>query len=164
MKKIAIVAIIIVGLIDLGIFCYRRPKPIKGFYLRSNQTGKLIGPVSLLEDYLQPSSDEQTYIVVDPTESELEVRSRLLKSHVTVTMTDVPLTEIINHVVIPFLGNNAPQVRIEAEDESKLPRISIDASNMPLYEVLFVCASQANLRIILEDGSIILSQKEFKVR
>jgi hypothetical protein len=158
-KKIAIFALVIIGLIDLSIFCYKRPKPSNGFYLRSHQTGKLIGPVSLPKDYIQPSVDEQTYIVADPTESELDLRSLLLRKRVTATFIDIPLTKALDHIFTAYFGSKGPPVRIEAADESKLPRISIDARNLSLYEVLFDCASQAKLQVILEEGTIVLSQK-----
>jgi len=164
MKKIAIVAIIIAGLIDLGIFCYRRPKPIKEFYFRSHQTGKLIGPVSLPRGHLQPPLDEQTYIAIEPAESEIEVRKRLLRLHVKVSFTDIPLTEALNHILTAYFGSEAPPVRIEVADESKMPQISIDVrNNALLYEVLFNLASQANVYISIENGTIVMSQKEFKV-
>jgi hypothetical protein len=161
-KKIAIIAIVIAGLIDLSILCYRRPRPTNGFYLRSRRTGKLIGPVNLPKGYLPPSLDEQTYIVAEPAESELEVRNRLLRTRVTDTMLDVPLAEVLDQILIAYFGNKAPPVRIDVADESKMPRVSIDAKNVPLYEVLCNIASQANVYISIGNGTIVLSQKEFK--
>jgi hypothetical protein len=142
-KKYIITAIVIAGLLTSGILCYIWTRPTdqaNGFYLRSYPTGKLVGPVSLTEGYIQPSFDEKNYVVADPTESELDLRS-LLQNRVTA---------------------KGPRVRIEANDESKLPRVNIDARDVSLYEVLFVCASQANVQVILKDGTIILSPKEPK--
>jgi len=159
MKKIAILALIIIGLIDLSIFCYRRPKPTEGFYLRSHQTGKLIGPVSLPEGHPMPVLDEQTYIAADPTKSELDLRNLLLRNHVTATLTDIPLTEALDHILAAYFGSKSPPVRIETEGKSKPLRVSIDVRDMHLYDLLFDCASQVNLRIILKGGTIVFSHK-----
>jgi len=160
-KKIAIIAIIMVVLIDLSISFFRQPKPTRGFYLRSQPTGKLVGPISLPDGYIQPSFDEKNYVVADPTESELDLRS-LLQNRVTATFTDIPLTEVFDQIFTAYFGSKGPRVRIEANDEPKLPRVNIDARDVSLYEVLFVCASQANVQVVLKDGTIILSPKESK--
>ena len=67
MKKYAIAAIIIAGLLALGILCYLWPRPANSFYLRDVQTGKLIGPVNLSNGRFPPSFDEENYVVAEPT-------------------------------------------------------------------------------------------------
>lgn len=161
-KKYALAAIIIAGLLTLGTLCYiwlRMANRADSFYLRALQTGKLIGPVSLPKGHFPPSSDKQNYNVTEPAESELEVRKRLLRPSVTITMTDVPLNEPVEAILAAYFGNEAPPVRIDVADDSKMPRISIDARNMPLYEVLCNIASQANVYISIENRTIILREK-----
>ena len=162
MKKYAIAAIIISGLLALSVFYYIRSGPANSFYLRAVQTGKLIGPVSLPKGHLPPSFDEENYVVAEPTESELEVRKRLLRQRVTATMKDIPPSEVLGHILTALPGSKAPPVRIEVADESKMPRLSIDVRSVPLYELLYNIAFQANVYISIENGTIVLSEKKFK--
>jgi hypothetical protein len=160
MKKSVIAAIIMAGLLGLEI----RWALANRFYLRYVQTGMLIGPVSLPEGHLPPSYDEEKYVVAEPTESELEVRKRLLRTRVTAKMNDRPLTEVLDHILTVSLGSKAPPVRIDIADESKMPRISIDFRSTPLNEVLYSIAMQINVYISIENGTIVLSEKKFKTQ
>ena len=166
MKKCAIVLIIIAGLTGLGVLCCRPSQPTNTFYLRACQTGRLIGPVPLKPGHLLPPLDEQTYIVADPTESELEVRKSLLETpvyeshHFDCTLAD--LVETINQMLKYRLGDKASPVRIESVDESKLPLITMDITEEPAYDALCNIAAKAQVRIFVEQGAIVLSRKELR--
>jgi hypothetical protein len=166
MKKYALAAIIIAGLIGLGNLSCKPPKPSENFYLRSCRTGKLIGPVALKSGHLLPSLDEEKYIIADPTDSELEVRKCLLGStgyasqYIDCELADV--IEAINKMLKHRLGNKAPSVRIESEDTWKPPLITIDITNEPAYDVLCNLADKAKCHVFIEKGVVILSQRQFK--
>jgi len=162
MKKYAIAAIIIAGLLALCVFYYIRSGPANSFYLRDVQTGKLIGPVSLSKGHLPPSFDEENYVVAEPTESELEVRKRLLRQRVTAKMIDIPFTEALDQIFTAYFGSEAPPIRIDIADESKMPRHSIDVRSVRLYNLLYDIAFQANVYISIENGTIVLSEEKFK--
>ena len=162
MKKYVITAIIIAGLLSLCVFYYIRSELANRFYLRDVQTGKLIGPVSMPEGHLPPSFDEEKYVVVEPAESELEIRKRLLRTRVTTTMYDIPLPEALDHIFTAHFGSEAPPIRLDIADESKMHRHSIDVRSVPLYELLYKIALQANVYISIENDTIILSEKKFK--
>ncbi|HUT47297.1 MAG TPA: hypothetical protein VMX36_13515 [Sedimentisphaerales bacterium] len=174
MKKYAIAAIITAGLISLGILCYRLSKPTEfrpsmpteRFYLRSYRTGRLIGPVPLKSGHFLPPLDEQKYIVADPTESELEVRRCLLETagydshYIDCELADVVQT--INQMLKHRLGDKAPPVLIESVYTSQLPLITMDITKESAYDVLCNIAAKAQVRIIVEQGAIVLGQKEFR--
>lgn len=164
MKKYAVAAIIIAGLLALCVFYYIRSEPTNRFYLRDVRTGKLVGPVSLSKGRLPPSFDEENYVVAYPTESELEIRKRLLRSLVTTKMIDITLTEALDHILTANFGSEAPPVRIDIADESKMPRHTIDVRSVPLYELLYKIAIQAKVYISIENGTIVLSEKKFKAQ
>ncbi|UCC97406.1 MAG: hypothetical protein JSW66_16370 [Phycisphaerales bacterium] len=159
MKRYALEVMILGILLVFGFLYYIRSRPANSFYLRSHQTGKLIGPASLPKGRLLSALAEQTYMIADPTESELEVRSRLLQSLVTATLTNLEHTEALKHILNVY---GIRDFRMEVADESKLPRVSIDVKEVPLYDVLFMFASQAQLRFIIEDGTIIFREQEFQ--
>jgi len=165
MKKYAIAAIITAGLIGLGTLCCRPSKPTDGFYLRSCRTGRLIGPVPLKPGHQLPPLDEPKYIVASPTESELEVRSCLLgttgyeSKYIDCNLADV--VETINQMLEHRLGDKAPTVRIESEDTSP-PLITIDITKESAYDVLCNIAAKAQVRIFVEQGAVVLSQKKFR--
>ena len=168
MKKHAILLIILVAIICLAILCYISSTSTNKFYLRSCQTGKLVGPFSLKSGYLLPQLDEKTYIVANPTESELEVRRRLLQiplftgpSH----YIDNELTWVlrdINLMLKKRLGDKAPPVRVEHMGKPKLPLITMTLPEEPAYDVLCDLAAKAQLRIFVENGEIVLSSKKYK--
>jgi hypothetical protein len=162
MKKYAIAAIIIAGLLALCVFYYIRSGPANNFYLRDVQTGELIGPVRLTNGHLPPSFDEEKYVVAEPTESELEIRKRMLRTRVTTTMNDIPLTETLDHIFTAYFGSEAPPIRFDITDESKMHRHSIDVRSVRLYELLYKIAIQANVYISIENGTIVLSEEKFK--
>jgi hypothetical protein len=160
MMKSVIAAIIMAGLLGLEI----RWGLTHRFYLRYVRTGWLIGPVSLPNGHLPPSYDEEKYVVAEPTESELEVRKRLRRTRVTAKMNDIPLTEVLDHILTEYFGSEAPPVRIDIADESKMPRISIDFRSTSLYDLLCTIAIQKNFYISIENGTIVLSEKKFKAQ
>ena len=164
MKKYVIAAIIIAGLLALCIFYYIRSGPANRFYLRDVQTGELIGPVRMSDGHLPPSFDEENYVVAEPTESELEIRKRLLRIRVTTTMYDIPLTEALDHIFTAYFGSEAPPIRLDIADESKMRRHSIDVRSVRLYELLYKIALQANVYISIENGTIVLSEEKFKAQ
>jgi len=166
MKKFTIAAIIATGLIGLGTLCCRPSKSTEGFYLRSCRTGRLIGPVPLKPGHLLPPLDEQKYIVADPTDSELEIRRCLLgttgyESHyIDCNLADV--IETINQMLKHRLGDNAPPVRIESEDTSLPPLITMDITKESAYDVLCTIAAKAQVHVLVENGAVVLSQKKFR--
>jgi len=168
MKKYAIALIIGAVLIGLGVFFYRPARPANSFYLRSCQTGRLIGPIQLETGYLIPQLDEPNYIVAEPTKSELEVRKCLLQtSPLESNYFDVNLAEVINTVNLMLkhrLGEKAPPVQVELVGKSLEPCItmSIGKEDKSAYDQLCNIAAEAKFRLYVENGTIILSQKEFK--
>jgi len=168
MKKYAIALIIGAGLIGLGVFFYRPARPANSFYLRSYQTGRLIGPIQLKTGYLIPQLDEPNYIVAEPTKSELEVRKCLLQTSLFESnYFDVSLTEVINTVNLMLkhrLGEKAPPVQVELIGKSVEPlmTMSIGKEEKSAYDELCNIAAEAKFRLHVENGTIILSQKELK--
>ena len=169
MKKYAIAALITAGLIGLGILCIRPSKPTKptdGFYLRACRTGRLIGPVPLKPGHLLPPLEEQKYIITDPTESELGVRTCLLGStgyksqYIDCNLADV--VEAINMMLKHRLGDKAPTVRVDSENLSLPPLITMEITEEPAYDILCNIAAKAQVRLFVEKGVIVLSQKEFR--
>ena len=166
MKKYAILLIILAAIIGLVILCYIPSTSTNKFYLRSCQTGKLVGPFSLKSGYLLPPLDEKNYIVAVPTKSELEVRRRLLqtplfKNH----YIDCELAWVlrdINLMLKKRLGDKAPPVRVEHIDKSKVPLITMTLPEEPAYDVLCDLAAEAKLCIFVENGEIVLNSKKYK--
>jgi len=166
MKKYAILLIILAAIIGLAILCYIPSTSTNKFYLRSCQMGRLVGPLPLKHGYLLPQLDEKTYIVANPTESELEVRKRLLqtplfKNH----YIDCELAWVlrdINLMLKKRLGDKAPPVRVEHMGKPKLPLITMTLPEEPAYDVLCDLAAKAQLRIFVENGEIVLSSKKYK--
>jgi hypothetical protein len=163
-KKYFIAAIIIAGLLALCVFYYIRSGPANSFYLRDVRTGELIGPVSFPNGHLPPSFDEKNYVIAEPAESELEIRKRLLRTRVTTKMMDIPLTEALDHIFTAHFGSEAPPIRFDIADESKMRRHSIDVRSVPLYELLYKIAVQAHVYISIDSGTIVLSEEEFKAQ
>lgn len=130
------------------------------FYLRVYQTGRLIGPLSLTHGTLLPPLDKETYIVVNPTKSELEIRQRLLDSFgYESAYSDCEAGEVIGLIEKMMkhrLGEDAPDVRIEDIDALISMRVGADES---AYEALFRIAAKVNARVFIEDGTVILSRK-----
>ena len=137
------------------------------FYLRACQTGRLIGPFPLKPGYLLPQLHEKTYIVANPTESELHVRECLLQTPLFESyyiMYDCTLPRIvgeINIILKKHLGDKAPPVKIEHMD-----MVSLITTKLPpeesAYDVLCDLAAKAQLRIFVENGEIVLSSKKYK--
>jgi hypothetical protein len=168
MKKNIIVVIILTLPVCMSIQCSKSSRTANSFYLRSCQTGRLIGPIHLEPGYLMPQLDEPNYIIAEPAESELEVRKCLLQappfgSH----YFDVPLTEIISDINMFLkkrLGEKAPPVKVELIDKSRAPLITMSFSkeDKSAYDILCNIAAEAKFCLYVENGTIILSQKEFK--
>lgn len=133
------------------------------FYLRVYQTGRLIGPLSLEPGSLLPPLDKETYIVANPTESELEVRKRLRESvgyesvYFDCTVDDV--IDYVKRTLKRRLGEKAPAVRVEDVDALITMEISGKES---AYEVFFRLAAKASARVFIENGAVILSRKKLK--
>ena len=166
MKKHAILLIILVAIICLAILCYISSTSTNKFYLRSCQTGKLVGPFPLKSGYLLPPLAEENYIVAVPTKSELEVRKRLLqipliKNHYIGCEFTWVLRDI-NLILKKRLGDKAPPVRVEHMGKPKLPLITMTLPEEPAYDVLCDLAAKAQLRIFVENGEIVLSSKKYK--
>lgn len=166
MKKHSIKLIIIVGFIGLGTLGCRRSKVADTFYLRSSKTGRLIGPIRLTPGNPLPPLDEQTYIVADPTESELKVKKCLLE---TLTYEnhyidcDIDFTlETIQSMLDSRLGDKAPPVRYEGVDGFFPDTITMDLTKMPAYDALCDIAAKAKVRIFIEDGTVVLSPKPLR--
>ena len=135
------------------------------FYLRSCKTGRLIGPVSLKPGSVLPSLDDKNYIIANPTESELSVRKCLLEtntfeSHYNVTLP--AFIETINKMLKHRLKDKAPLIRIDIPKETRLPIIETSIYEEPAYEVLCRIAAITQVRISIEQGEVVLSQKELK--
>jgi len=137
------------------------------FYLRACQTGRLIGPFPLKPGYLLPQLHEKTYIVANPTESELHVRECLLQTPLFESyyiMYDCTLPQIvgeINMILKKHLGDKAPPVKIEHMDMVSLITTKLPPEE-PAYDVLCDLAAKAQLRIFVENGEIVLSSKKYK--
>jgi hypothetical protein len=138
-----------------------------GLYLRDYQTGRLIGPLSLEPGSLLPPLDKETYIVADPTESELAIRKRLLETNLHESAYfDCTIAHVIgdiNRTLKSRLGDKAPHVLLERLDESKLPLVNMEMSGKEIaYDVLFDIAARARVRIFIENGAVVLTRKKLK--
>ena len=159
MKRIAVVLTIIGALAGVGTLCCRETKEVESFYLRSCETGRLIGPIRLAPGYLLPPLSKKAYIVADPTESEIDVRNFLLKAlayethHIDCTVDDV--IETIHHMLKRRLGDKVPPFRIEGVDALITIHISGEAS---AYDVLCDIAAMTKAHIFIEDGAVVLSR------
>jgi hypothetical protein len=168
MKRYIVLLTIIMGLIALGTVYCRPSKEPDTFYLRACETGRLLGPVSLMPGQPLPPLDEQTYIVAaDPTSSELEVRRRLLESKGYEShYIDIPVDEVvemIQRMLRHRLGDKAPLVRVEVTGESRPPLITMEiTAEEPAYDVLCNIAARAKRRIFVEDGAVVLSHKPLR--
>ncbi len=168
MKKYAILLIILAAIIGLAILCYIPSTSTNKFYLRSCQTGKLVGPLPLKHGYLLPQLDEKNYLVADPTNSELKVRGCLLQTILFKSKSEYFDCELawvlrdINLMLKNRLGDKAPPVRIEFAEKSKMPLITMSMGGKPTYDVLCNIAAKAQLRIFVENGEIVLSSKKYK--
>lgn len=136
------------------------------FYLRAYRTGRLIGPFPLKPGYLLPQLREKTYIIANPTESELQVRECLLQTSLFEShYIDCELTWVcrdINLMLKERLGDKAPLVRVEDIDKTKVPLITITFPEEPAYGVLCDLAAKTQLRIFVERGAVVFSQKKYK--
>lgn len=168
MKKYAILLIILAAIIGLAILCYIPSTSTNKFYLRSSRTGKLVGPFPLKPGYLLPQLDEKTYIVADPTNSELKVRRCLLQTILFKSeYFDCTLADIIGDVNLMLkwrLADKAPPIRVEYMEKSKLPLITITMRlpEEPAYDVLCDLAAKAKLRVFVEQDTVLLSSKKYK--
>ncbi|HUV62868.1 MAG TPA: hypothetical protein VMW24_03165 [Sedimentisphaerales bacterium] len=133
------------------------------FYLRDYQTGRLIGPVSLMPGSLLPLLNKKNYIVADPAESELKVRKCLLESHgYESKYFDMPADEVVEGICWMLkcrLGDKAPPFQVEDADTLITMAIRGDT---PAYDVLCDIAARAKLRLFVEDGAVVLSRKPLK--
>ena len=153
------------GLTCLSNVCCKPSKEAKTFYLRSSKTGRLIGPIRLTPGNPLPPLDEQTYIVADPTESELKVRKLLetltYESHYVDEQVDRAV-ETINRILKHRLGDKAPPVQYEGTEGFFPDTITMDLTKMPVYDALCDIAAEAKVRIFVEDGAVVLSAKPLR--
>jgi hypothetical protein len=164
MKRIPIVLTIIAGLIGLGTSgCKPSKEEAETFYLRSCDTGRLIGPVRLSPGHRLPPLDEQGYIVADPTDSELKIRKILLNTpgcesyYYDCDVDDV--IEMIRHKLKQHLGDKAPPIRIDSVDAP----VTMDTSDkQSAYDILCKAALMAKAHLFIENGAVILSSKPLK--
>ena len=138
-----------------------------GLYLRDYQTGRLIGPLSLEPGSLLPPLDKETYIVANPTESELAIRKHLLETNLHESAYfDCTIAHVIgdiNRTLESRLGDKAPPVLLERLDESKLPVVTLEMSGKEVaHDVLFDIAARARARIFIENGEVVLSRKKLR--
>ncbi len=135
-------------------------------YLRSYKTGRLIGPVSLKGGSLLPTLENETYIIADPTEYELSVRKALLDTAGRpANFLDCELDMVIdlfNQTLKSRLGDKAPLVQIQLGEKSTMPIMSIEFIEESIYETLCNIAAIAQLRIFIEQDTIVLSNKELR--
>ena len=165
MKKHPTTLIIILGLTCLSNICCKPSKEAKTFYLRSSKTGRLIGPIRLTPGHCLPPLYEQTYIIADPTESELKVRKLLEtlthESHYVDEQVDRAI-ETINRMLKHRLGDKAPPVRYESVDGFLPDTIMMDLTKRPAYDALCDIAAKAKVCIFIEDGTVVLSSKPLR--
>ena len=154
-------AVVLVGVSVLSTLSCRVSEEAGTFYLRSCETGRLIGPIQMAPGQALPALDEKTYIIADPTESELELRAILLEStgyessyfdfHIDETI------ETIRQMLKYRIGDKAPPIRVEDVDALITTKISGEES---AYDALLNIAAQAEARVFIEDGEVILSRKK----
>ena len=163
MKRNPVVLTIIACLIGLVTLSCTPSEESESFYLRSCQTGRLIGPIQLTTGHPLPRLDEYQYIIANPTESELEMRKVLLKiptfeSH----YFDCTLDEVVETVHLMSkkrLGSKVPPFQVDGVDALVTMDISGKES---AYDVLCNIAAQAKVHLFLEDGAAVLSYKPLK--
>lgn len=132
------------------------------FYLRSCDTGRLIGPIQMTSDYPLPQLGKGTYVVANPNESELDIRKCLLGAnlyenhYLDCTVNDVVGT--IRQMLEHRIDDKAPEFRVEDLDAILLT-MDIRAEE-PAYEVLFRIAAKALARVFIDDGAVVLSRKK----
>lgn len=160
MKRIPVVLILIAVLIGLSTLGCKPSKEAETIYLRSCETGRLIGPIRLSPGHRLPPLDEQNYVVANPTDSELEIRKLLLETcGCESNSIDFPIEDFIKtiqHYLKRHLGDKAPPIRLDGVDALITMRIGREE---PAYDVLCNTAVQAKAHLFIEDGAVVLSSK-----
>jgi hypothetical protein len=160
-SKLYWLAMVLAGVSGLNTLSCRNSNEAGTLYLRSCETGRLVGPIQMSSGQALPALDEKAYIIADPTESELELRAILLEStgyesvyldfHIDDTI------ETIQQMLRHRIGGKAPFIRVEDVDALITTKISAEES---AYDVLFKIAAKAKARICIEDGTVVLSRNE----
>jgi hypothetical protein len=105
--------------------------------------------------------DKGNYVVAIPTESELDIRKRLLDTKLYENhYRDCEVVEVvgtIRQMLEHRMGDKAPVFRVEHLDAL----ITIDiAGTESAHDVLFDIAARANARVFIENGEVILSRRK----
>jgi len=155
------VAVILVGVFGLNILSCRNSKEASTFYLRSCETGRLVGPIHPTPGHILDPLDKGVYVVAKPTESELATRRLLLDAKLYESEHfDNDVGEIIGTIQQMLkhrIGDKMPVFRVDNVHE--LISMKIGAEE-PAYKVLFRIAAKAGARVFVEDGEVMLSRKK----
>ena len=153
--------LVFLGMAGLSPLCCRAQKDVAKFYLRSCETGRLIGPIHLTPGHTLPPLNEQAYAIANPAESELAIRQLLLATslyeshHFDCEVEEV--FETIRQMLKHRIGDKAPALLV---DDIAAP-ITMDIGDKePAYEALFNIAAKAKARVFIEDGAVVLSRKK----
>ena len=163
MKRIPVTPTIIAVLIGLGTFGCKPSKRAETIYLRSCETGRLIGPIRLSPGHRLPSLDEQNYIVANPTDAELEIRKILLETsggeshYIDCEVDDV--IKMVRHQLKRRLGDKAPTIRLDGVEALVTMDIHREDS---AYDALCNVAAMTKTHLFIEDGAAVLSSKPLK--
>lgn len=158
--KFCWLAVVLLGISSLSSLSCRDSKEVGTFYLRSCETGRLVGPIHLTPGQPLPLLDEGAHVVARPAESELATRQLLLEAklheshHFDNEVEEV--METIRQMLKHRIGEKVPTLRVE--DVGAIITTDI-AADEPAYEVLVRIAAKANARVFIRDGEVILSRK-----
>ena len=151
----------LVVIVGLGTLSCKKSEEASTFYLRSCDTGRLVGPIHLTPGHTLPSLEEDSYVVAKPSQPELATRRLLIETKLYESHhfdNDVEeLIETIRRMSKQRIGEEAPVFRVD--DVHALITMDI-AAEEPAYEVLFRIAVKAKARIFIEDGAVILSRRK----
>ena len=161
MKRIPVVLTIIACSVGLNVLsCKHSKEKTEAIYLRSCETGRLIGPIRLSPGHRLPPLDEKNYVIASPTDSELEIRQMLIEtcggeSHYIDCEVDEVLL-LVRYRLKRRLEDKAPPIRLDGVEALVTMDISPEQS---MYDVLCNVASMAKARLFIEDGVVVLSSK-----
>ncbi|MHC4146239.1 MAG: hypothetical protein ACYSUD_15830, partial [Planctomycetota bacterium] len=152
--------LVLVGIAVLATLSCRVSREVDPFYLRSRETGRLVGPIHLTSGHPLPLLDKGAYVVARPAEFELATRKLLLEAKLYESHhfdNDVDeVIETIRQMLKHRIGEKAPTLRVE--DVDALITMDIGADE-PAYDVLLRIAAKAKARVFIKDGAVVLSRK-----
>ena len=163
MKRIPFVLTIIACSLGLSALGCKPSNEAETIYLRSCETGRLIGPIRLTPGHRLPSLDEQNYIVASPTDAELEIRRTLLETsggeshYIDCEVDDV--IKMVRHQLKRRLGDKAPPIRLDGVEALVTMDIHREDS---AYDALCNVAAMTKTHLFIEDGAAVLSSKPLK--